>query len=287
MSPHEISSTSSSRGLIRIGAVSYLNTKPLVEHLPRLTEGVQLTFDLPSRLADSLEAGRLDIALIPSIEAFQHSEYRVLSNACIGCRGPVFSVKLFSRRPADKIRTLALDEGSRTSVALTRILLAERLGIRPELQRLPIGESTTDTKADAVLLIGDRAMHAPQETFDFVWDLGDQWCRWAELPFVFAMWTARPGFEDLELAAALEAARDQGVANLAAIAATEGPRVGLSPELCLTYFRDNLHFYLGPREQQALRLFQQHAVRLGMAPAHVSIDRLLALVNSASIVESP
>lgn len=287
MSPHEISSTSSSRGLIRIGAVSYLNTKPLVEHLPHLAEGVQLTFDLPSRLADSLEAGRLDIALIPSIEAFQHSEYRVLSNACIGCRGPVFSVKLFSRRPADKIRTLALDEGSRTSVALTRILLAERLGIRPELQRLPIGESTTDTKADAVLLIGDRAMHAPQETFEFVWDLGDQWCRWAELPFVFAMWTARPGFEDLELAAALEAARDQGVANLAAIAATEGPRVGLSPELCMTYFRDNLHFYLGPREQQALRLFQQHAVRLGMAPAHVSIDRLLALVNSASIVESP
>ncbi len=273
------------RGRIRVGAVSYLNTKPLVAFLPEWADSIQLSFDLPSRLADSLASGRLDVALIPSIEALQHPGYRILSNACIGCRGPVFSVKLFSRRPGEEIRTLALDEGSRTSAALTRILLSERFGITPRLERLAIGDSLQHSSADAVLLIGDRAMHAPEESFEFVWDLGDEWCRWSELPFVFAMWTARPGFEDRDLAAALESSRDQGLAHLPGIANLEGPPLGLSPELCLTYFRDHLHFFLGPRERQALRLFQQHAVRLGLAPANVFLDDLLSLVNQDAASE--
>jgi len=70
-------------------------------------------FDLPSRLADDLAAGRLDVALIPSIEYFQRDDYTIVSDACIACRGPVRSVKLFSRVPPATIRTLALDEGSR------------------------------------------------------------------------------------------------------------------------------------------------------------------------------
>src|SRR4051812_11782406 len=108
---------------IRVGAVNYLNTKPLVYRLERVAPQCEGIFDLPSRLADGLAEGRFDVALIPSIEFFQDPGYRIVSDACIGCRGPVLSVKLFSRVPANRIRTLALDEGSRTSAALSQILL--------------------------------------------------------------------------------------------------------------------------------------------------------------------
>src|SRR6476620_1833766 len=100
---------------LNVGAVSYLNTKPLVFQLPDLAPQANLTFDYPSRLADQLTAGQLDVALIPAVEYFRGRDYSIVSDACIGCRGPVLSVKLFSRVPMDQIRTLALDEGSRTS----------------------------------------------------------------------------------------------------------------------------------------------------------------------------
>src|SRR6266404_1064683 len=212
---------------LRIGAVNYLNTKPLVYRLERLAPQAELVFDLPSRLADGLAAGRFDVALIPSVEFFQDSNYRIVSDACIGCRGPVLSVKLFCRVSADKIKRLALDEGSRTSAALVRILLKQRYGIEPELGPLPIGSGIDDTKADAVLLIGDRAIHSPVGRFPEVWDLGDEWCRWAELPFVFAMWVARRGVDLNGLDVALGEARDLGVAHIEQIAASEAAALGL------------------------------------------------------------
>ena len=209
------------------------------------------------------------MALIPSIEFFQNPAYRIVSDACIACRGPVLSVKLFGRRPVEQIRSLALDVGSRTSAALAQILLHERHGLRPALEPLPIGAELADTAADAVLLIGDRAMQSPPGRFDFVWDLGDEWCRWSELPFVFAMWTARPGVELGNLDAALCQARDAGVANLHEIAAREAPALGLTGPQCLSYLRDNLYFYLGARELRGLELFYRHAARLGLAPSGV------------------
>src|SRR4051812_37972662 len=138
---------------IKIGAVSYLNTKPLVYRLAEFAPKAEIVFDLPSRLADNLGRGQLDIALIPSIEYFLGAGYTVVSDACIACRGPVLSVKLFSRVPISEVGTLALDEGSRTSAALVRILLHERAGIQPRCEPLPIGASISDTSADAVLLI--------------------------------------------------------------------------------------------------------------------------------------
>src|SRR5690606_11891408 len=83
---------------IRVGAVSYLNTKPLVYQLEQIAPNVELSFDLPSRLADDLAADRLDVALIPSVESFQDPDYEIVSDACIACRGPVLSVQLLSRR---------------------------------------------------------------------------------------------------------------------------------------------------------------------------------------------
>jgi chorismate dehydratase len=251
---------------MRIGAVSYLNTKPLVYGLAELAPQAELVFDLPSCLADQLAAGELDVALIPSVEYFQNPDYAIISDACIGCRGPVLSVKLLSRVPMDEIRTLALDEGSRTSVALVRILLKERFDLSPRLSPFPLGVPAEKLDADAVLMIGDRAMHPPAG-FTHEWDLGDQWCRWAELPFVFAMWVARKeNVSELgEIETALASARNLGVSHLEEIAQREAAGVGLTYEKCLSYLRDNLYFFLGPRERRGLELFREHAIRLGLA----------------------
>ena len=255
---------------IRIGAVSYLNTVPLVEGLGEV-DGLELSLDLPSRLADQLADGRLDVALIPCIEFFQRPEYIILSDACIACRGPVMSVKLISRVPFPRIQSIALDEGSRTSVALVRILLKHRFGIAPREQGLPMGTAPLHMNTDACLIIGDRAMHGPTDEFPYQWDLGEQWCEWSGLPFVFAMWVARDDdtgrgrwpFVERELAAA----RDRGVSRLDAIALRHAADVGLSRERCLIYLRDNLHFFLGHRELAGLRRFRELAHQCDLAPA--------------------
>ncbi len=258
---------------IRIGAVSYLNTRPLVHGLAERLPQADLQFDLPSRLADRLAQGELEVALIPSVEFFQNPAYAIVSDACIACRGPVWSVKLFSRVPGEEIRSLALDEGSRTSAALVQILLQQRFGIQPQLSKLPIGSGLgfeTFLNTDATLLIGDRAIHAPAGDWNFTWDLGEEWNCWANLPFVFAMWVARPGLEPellAEIDAALRAARDSGLAHLPEIAEREAAGIGLPAADCLGYLRDNLYFYLGPREQRGLSLFYRHASALGFAPA--------------------
>ena len=249
---------------MRIGAVSYLNTKPLVYGLAELAPQAELVFDLPSRLADQLAAGQLDVALIPSIEFFQNPAYTIISDACIGCRGPVMSVKLLSRVPLSKIQTLALDEGSRTSAALVRILLKERYDLEPELLPFPIDARPDSLAADAILMIGDRAMHPPAGRFVAEWDLGEEWCRWSGLPFVFAMWVARNDVGDIDTI--LNIARDNGVAHLSEIAQREHAAVGLTYAQTLHYLRDNLYFHLGPRERQGLQLYYEHACRLGLAP---------------------
>lgn len=251
---------------IRIGAVSYLNTKPLVYGLAERIPQASLVFDLPSRLADRLRRAELDVALIPSVEYFQDPTYAIVSDACIGARGPVLSVKLLFRKPPQDVRTLALDEGSRTSAALARILLQERYGIEPVRQPFPLGMPLEETTADAVVMIGDRAIHPPRGKFVEIWDLADQWCRWSELPFVFAMWVARPGVDLHGLEVALSEARDEGVRHLPQIALAEAPAVGLTTEQALGYLRDNLYFFLGAREQQGLALFYQHLARMGLAP---------------------
>lgn len=260
-------STRSRLPALRVGAVQYLNTKPLVHGLA--STGVDVVYDLPSRLADRLAARRLDVALIPSIEVFRGG-HRIVSDACIGCRGPVMSVKLFFRTLPSRVTTLAVDEGSRTSAALARILLAERHGIRPAVEVLPIGAGLADTAADAVLLIGDRAIGDARAlgrtagAFQLVWDLGDEWCRWSGLPFVFAVWAVRDGIDAGDLPRRLERARDDGRANLAAIAAAEAASHGLTVPQCLSYLRDNLHYDLGPTEREALALFRHHADALGL-----------------------
>jgi len=256
----------SGAGRLRVGAVSYLNTKPLIYHFERCAPDADLVLDLPSRLADRLARGDIDVGLVPVIECFRDTGYQIISDACIACRGPVLSVKLLSRVPIDRIGSLALDEGSRTSVALVQILLRRRFGLTPSLVPLPIGDGLNDTGADGVLLIGDRAIHAPHDVYPAEWDLGGEWCEAMGLPFVFAVWAARPGIDAQEIAVALSRTRDEALRHLEEVAQGAAAGAGLDVASCLSYFRDNLHFYLGPRERQGLQMFLKHAADLGFVP---------------------
>lgn len=263
-----------------VGAVNYLNSKPLIHrfeaHAERLAaseaslQGLRLLRDLPSRLADSLVAGRLDAALVPAFEALNEPSWRIVSDACVAADGPVSSVKVYFRRPPAEVKTLALDEGSRTSAALCRLLLARRLGVHPERTRLPIGAGLADSTADAVLLIGDRAMHPPaaelRDGFVAEWDLAEEWRRDTGLPFVFAVWAATERVDVAALSALLEASRDDGLLHFQAIAVAEGPALGLTAEHAERYLRQNLRFTLGPRERSGLELFCQQCREVGLLP---------------------
>ena len=149
---------------------------------------------------------------------------------------------MLSRVPLREIKTLGLDEGSRTSQALVQVLLWNHFGIRPDLVPFPIDTSPESVDADALLMIGDRAMRPALDTFVEIWDLGDRWCRWSEHPFVFAVWVAKQKLDVSKVAELLERARDRGVRQFESIADREAGRLGLSKDECLTYFAENLHF---------------------------------------------
>lgn len=249
---------------IRIGAVNYLNSKPLIYGFDRHVAGAALTCDLPSRLADRLASNDLDIALIPSFEAMRGGEnYRIISDACVAALGPVRSVKLYFRVPPNRVTTLALDEGSRTSSALSQILLWRRENVRPELKSLPIGHTVSNTNADAVLLIGDRAMRDPNERFVETWDLSEEWHHDTDLPFVFACWTARQDVTQT-LSNSLSACRSDGLNHLSDIAQAEAPSLDLTMAEAESYLRDNLHFHLGDHELESLKRFRSECLEAGL-----------------------
>lgn len=256
---------------MQIGAVSYLNSRPLIEGLEGLLPSANLVLDYPSRLADALSNGQLDVALIPSIEYFRRPGYEVISDACVAARGEVLSVKLYCRVHPGQIRTLALDEGSRTSAALTKVILAERYGVIPKTEPLRMESAATDSGADAVLLIGDRAMHSPEESFVEVMDLGQFWYDWTGLPFVFAMWVARREVNTEGVDEALSHARDLGIANVADISREEAPRLGISETLAHNYLTRNLHYHLTSAERSGLKLFSELAAQHNLVKPNVDI----------------
>jgi chorismate dehydratase len=257
---------------VRVGAVSYLNTKPLIHELEAQAPESELVLDVPSRLADQLGQGELDVALIPAIEYFRSGAYTVVPAIAIASRGPVLSVTLFSRVPCPAIRRLALDAGSRTSAALVQILLRKKYGVRPELRALALDQAAEDADADAVLLIGDRAMHACLPGFAHAFDLGQEWHDWTGLPFVYAFWAVRPGADLGPVAGALHEAKRRGRASTGRIAHEEAPRLGLDAGFCRRYLDHILHFDLGPREQAGLHHYYMLACELGLARPGVSLS---------------
>jgi len=269
----------------RVGAVSYLNSKPLIEGLADRLRGGCLTLDYPSRLSSSLAAGELDVALVPSVEILRaEGDYEIVSDACVAANGPVRSVKVYFRVPPGEVRTLALDEGSRTSAALTRVLLLHKYGVEPRTQSLPLSwdgagaagpeaarQAIAEASADAILLIGDRAMYPVDEPFVAVWDLGEEWLGWTGLPFVFAAWAARRNEAPGGLVGLLAEARDAGVAAAEAVARREAALLGLDPGVATDYLTKNLHFTLGPAERAGLKLFSRLASEAGLAPGGIDL----------------
>jgi chorismate dehydratase len=257
---------------VRVGAVNYLNTKPLIYDLEELAPQAELALEVPSRLADLLADGRLDVALIPAVEYFRAGGYTVLPNIAIASRGPVLSVTLFSKVPWAGIRRVALDAGSRTSAALAQVLLRHRHGVRPEVLPLPLDQAAEDVDADAVLLIGDRAMRACLPGFAHAYDLGQEWHDWVGLPFVYAFWAVRPGADLGPVADALAESKRRGTQRVGEIAQREAPLLGLDAGFCRRYLQSIIYFDLGPRELAGLRRYYDLAAELGLVQGGVGVE---------------
>jgi predicted solute-binding protein len=224
-----------------------------------------LSFTLPSECADRLESAAADIGIVPAVE-LPRLDLEVIRGAGIASRGAVRSIQLISRRPFDEIRTLAADAGSRTSVALARILLAERHGATPRVVSMPPNLDRMLEAADAALIIGDPALHLnpaslPHETRD----LGEEWTRVTGLPMVFAVWAGRPGTGCKTLEPEFLASCRFGLADLDRIIREEAPRRGLPERLVREYLTRRIHFELGENEYSGLELFLEMARKLDQA----------------------
>jgi chorismate dehydratase len=252
---------------IRLGAVDYLNARPLVYGLELRTDLFALQFDPPSRCAALLHGGSIDVGMIPSIEYLRGSSpYQIVPEIGIISDGPVASVALFSAVPVEQIRSIAVDTSSRTSAALLRVLCAETLGIDPAYVPMAPAADAMLARCDAALLIGDAALfldHAARGLLKI--DLGDQWKALTGLPFVWAFWAGRAGILSTDALAALEAARDAGVAASDAIAEAYCGRSRAA--LGRAYLRDNIRYTLDAPASDGLRKYYELAESYGLADA--------------------
>jgi chorismate dehydratase len=175
--------------MLRVGVVSFLNARPLIDGL-ETDRDLQLLFDVPSRLADRLASGELDVALVPVIDVLR-SEGRLVrvSDACIGCDGETMTVRVFSQIPPHRMARLWCDPDSHTSIELARVLWREVYGV--ELSLEPLRREQPLDGLEAVLLIGDKVVDPRRAGFAYEVDLGGAWRSHTGLPFVFAVWAVR------------------------------------------------------------------------------------------------
>ncbi len=255
------------RRRVRLGAVRYLNALPLLHGLHG-AEDLEIVRWAPSRVADALHQGVVDVGLIPSIE-YPRGGYAIVPGVCIGSRGRVGSVCLLHKGPRRQIRRVALDASSRTSAALLKVLLAEES--RHEVEYLTL-EPDLDAMldvADAALLIGDLALELDRPLHRL--DLGEEWTVRTGLPFVYAFWAGpRGGLLPAEVRR-LQAAQRSGLAHLPGIARTfalgaAGPSAAREQRY-LAYLRDNIVYDLGEAELRGLREFYHRAARIGLIEA--------------------
>jgi len=237
----------------RLGAVSFLNAKPLIEGL-EADPCFRLIHDVPSRLAPMLDEGLVDIALVPVIDLVQGARaWKIISDACIGCDGETLTVRVFSRIPADSIRRLHVDGDSHTSVALAIVLWRELFG--RTLEMVPFGGTETTDDCEAVLLIGDKVVNNTLIDYHIETDLGSAWKSLTSLPFVFAVWAAPLHLNVEGVARRLSQARDSGVASAELIAADYGPGLNWPVMLAKRYLTKRLKFTIGARERLGMAKF--------------------------------
>lgn len=246
---------------IRIGSVSFLNAKPLIYGLEEAA-GLQLHLDVPSRLLDGLAGGRFDMALLPVIDYQRLAGLRILTSGGIASDGRTLTVRIFSPVPIGQITTLACDTDSHTSVALARILLAERLKIRPEFVPL-----TSHVGPDSArLLIGDKVVCEEPAGLRHQLDLGEAWKELTGLPFVFAAWMARRGIELGELPDRLDRAKRDGRDHIDDIIARHASPRGWPADIAREYLTKRLQYDVSPDHLKAIRLFHHLAFKQGLIP---------------------
>ncbi|MFI5177488.1 MAG: menaquinone biosynthetic enzyme MqnA/MqnD family protein [Vicinamibacterales bacterium] len=256
---------------VRLGAVSYLNVRPLVYGLDRHPDRVALRFDVPSVCAERLARGEIDLGMVPSITHVDRPGDRVIPGVCIGSEGPVASVALFSRVPVAAIRRIALDTSSRTSAALVRILCATRFAISPTFVPHAPDLPAMLAVADAALLIGDPALFARAAGLEKI-DLGAAWTEMTGLPFVWAFWAGPSAPIGPDVVHLLQEAASNGMAHSDDIAdAYCAPRLD-DQRLARRYLRENLRFELDGRALEGLRRFYRDAAALGLAPARGPVE---------------
>jgi chorismate dehydratase len=249
--------------MLRVSAVSYLNTAPLVWgmlHGPQ--SGLfELDFGTPARCADRLAAGAADIGIVPTFE-LTRQDLEVIPGAGIACHGPVRSILLISSRPAGEIQTLATDSSSRTSAELVRVILELRYGAVPETIPHAPDLQAMLRSADAALIIGDPALRIdPVRARLHVYDLGAEWVEMTGLPMVFAVWAGRKGVVTPVVAEAFRDSCRYGRARLEEIVAAESARRDFAPALVREYLTRHIVHELGPRDYEGMELFLDYARR--------------------------
>jgi chorismate dehydratase len=247
---------------IQLGAVDYLNARPLVFGLELHPEFV-VRYDPPSKCAALLHGGSIDVGMIPSVEYLRGGPYRAVPEIAIVSEGTVASVALFSRKPLTDVKSIATDTSSRTSNALLRVLCYETFGIDAEFVPMAPQPAEMLRWHDAALVIGDAALF-----FDFEAagvekiDLGERWTAMTGLPFVWAFWAGRPGILTEGNVRTLIEATDAGVVASDSIAAAYcGPERARRGQ---RYLRENIRYNWGERETAGLLTYYELALKHGV-----------------------
>lgn len=254
---------------LRVSAISFLNTAPLMWDFDHgdLRQRYQVNYTLPSTCAELLRQGMADIGIIPVAAYASIPDLVVIPDIAIAAKGPVKSILLVSKVPVEKIRTVAADTSSRSSVALLRVLFAKVYGARPEFVPMEPKLKPMLKQCDAALLIGDPALLAKTEGYE-VRDLAAEWQRLTGKAFVFAFWAVRKGAASAEVVRDFQQSREHGLlpGNLTSIAREWAVRLGLPQGDITSYLRDNIFYYLDQDCLSGLNLFYQYAAEIGAIP---------------------
>jgi chorismate dehydratase len=252
---------------LRISAISYLNTAPLLWNFEHGAAGsdFDISYTVPSQCAASLQAGTADIGIIPAAAYATIPGLAVLPGVAIASRRAVRSILLVSKVPLDEIRSVALDTSSLTSVALLRVLFAKWWGGGRDFTSMPPDLDAMLAEHDAGLLIGDPALQVDRSRYQ-TYDLAEEWIRLTGKPFVFAVWAVRQaalagGILECSVVATFQQSRDHGLlpGNLQQIARQWGPRLGITEQDVTAYLTRSIHYYLDADCIAGLQLFYRYA----------------------------
>jgi chorismate dehydratase len=258
----------------RLGAVSYLNTRPHVYGLLDHPD-FEVRFDVPSRCAELLEANEIDLGLIPSFEYARRQtlglrdEYFIVPRIAIASTHAVDSVAMFTRKPIGDIRSIALDTSSRTSANLLRLLCAAWFKIEPAFINAPPDLDRMLADADAALLIGDPALFTDAEALGLTKiDLGSTWREMTGLPFVWAFWAGRLDAAPPDVCRALAEARDRGVLAIDRIAADYAPGDPARAAKVARYLKESIAYDLEGQFESGLRRYYALLAQHGLIDRH-------------------